>query len=173
MFTERGFDGVTIEEIARAAGTSHMTFYRHFPTKESVVLDDPFDPLLGEAVGQQDPALAPLERARSGLVAALEHLSESDDADVLRRVKLAVSSPALRSRIWENNHRSEDVIADSLRRGGASDFESKVAAGAVLGALSAALIDWAAKDAPVPLRQALSEALGLLRESGGSRGGQR
>ena len=47
LFSERGFDDVTVEEVARAAGFSHMTFFRHFPTKDAVVLDDPYDPVLG------------------------------------------------------------------------------------------------------------------------------
>lgn len=47
LFGQRGFDNVTVEEVARAAGVSHMTFFRHFPTKESVVLDDPYDPVIG------------------------------------------------------------------------------------------------------------------------------
>ena len=59
LFSERGFDGVTVEEVARTAGFSHMTFFRHFPTKEAVVLDDPYDPVLGVAVARQHPLFRP------------------------------------------------------------------------------------------------------------------
>src|SRR5258708_29791956 len=38
LITEHGFDGVTIEAIAEAAGISARTFYRYFPVKEDVVV---------------------------------------------------------------------------------------------------------------------------------------
>jgi AcrR family transcriptional regulator len=38
MFAQRGYEDVAIAEIADAAGVSHRTFYRYYPTKEDVVL---------------------------------------------------------------------------------------------------------------------------------------
>src|SRR5665648_542403 len=64
LFTAQGYDATTVEQIATAAGVSHMTFFRHFPTKESVLLEDPYDPLIGEAVRTQPTDLPPLERVR-------------------------------------------------------------------------------------------------------------
>ena len=68
LFEERGFDGATVADVAAAAGVSHMTFFRHFPTKEDVVLDDPYDPVLAAAVAVQPAGLPPLERVRRGLL---------------------------------------------------------------------------------------------------------
>ena len=39
MFLERGFEAVTVTEVAAAAGVSEKTVYNYFPTKESLVLD--------------------------------------------------------------------------------------------------------------------------------------
>jgi AcrR family transcriptional regulator len=143
LFTERGFDNVTVEEVARAAGVSHMTFFRHFPTKESVVLDDPYDPLIGAAVGSQDATLPPLERARLGILAAWEGMEEPGDEMTRARVRLAADHPSLRARVWESNQTTERIIVDALTETGAEPLDARVAAGAVLGAITAALFDWA------------------------------
>src|SRR5664279_5575250 len=50
LFLRDGYDATTVAAISRAAGVSQMTFFRHFPTKESVVLDDPYDPVIAEQV---------------------------------------------------------------------------------------------------------------------------
>lgn len=142
LFSERGFDNVTVEEVAAAAGVSHMTFFRHFPTKESVVLDDPYDPILGEAVARQDPDLPALERIRRGVLEAWESVDEPGDAMTRRKIELAASHPSLRARVWENNRRTEEVLIRALTETGTPPFEATIAAGAVIGALTAALFDW-------------------------------
>jgi AcrR family transcriptional regulator len=38
LFTERGFDAVTVNEIAEAAEVAKATLFAYFPTKESLVL---------------------------------------------------------------------------------------------------------------------------------------
>ena len=48
LFLRDGYDPTTVAAISRAAGVSQMTFFRHFPTKESVVLDDPYDPVIAD-----------------------------------------------------------------------------------------------------------------------------
>lgn len=142
LFAERGFDDVTVEEIAAAAGYSHMTFFRHFPTKEAVVLDDPFDPVFGRFVGATDPALPALERVVTGLLEVWQHIDEPDDETTRLRIRLAADHPRLRARVWENNQRTEQVIVDALIETGASRLDAIVATGAVMGAITAALFEW-------------------------------
>ena len=43
LFREQGYDATTVEQIAEAAEVSPSTFFRYFPTKESVVLLDLYD----------------------------------------------------------------------------------------------------------------------------------
>jgi len=39
-FADEGFDNVTVAEVAEAVGVTERTFYRHFPTKESILFQD-------------------------------------------------------------------------------------------------------------------------------------
>jgi len=168
LFSERGFDGVTVGEVAAAAGVSHMTFFRHFPTKESVVLDDPYDPILGEAVARQDPDLPALERIRRGILDAWKTVDEPGDAMTRQKVELAASHPSLRARVWENNRRTEEVLTRALTETGTPRFEATIAAGAIMGALTAALFDWAERQDDT-LGRIVTSAMDLLDAMGAPR----
>jgi len=91
MFAEQGFDTVPVTAIAKATGVSHMTFFRHFPTKEAVVVRDLFDPFIAEAVRAQPQRWRPLTRAVRGLVAAMSQESareEMSSRELRRRIRL-------------------------------------------------------------------------------------
>jgi len=143
LFAERGYDNVTVEEIAKTVGVSHMTFFRHFPTKVSVLIDDPYDPVIGEMVAATDTALPALERVRRGILESWSHVQEPDDETIRTRFRLLVQHEDLVAAVWSNNRRTEQVIIDALTSTGVPALEAKVAAGAVMGVLIAALLDWA------------------------------
>lgn len=168
LFEERGFDNVTIEEVARAAGVSHMTFFRNFPTKEAVVVDDPYDPIIGQAVAGQDPTLPVLQRIVAGILEAWGTSAVQDDASMRTRLRLAAGHPALRARVWQNNRRTEDVIVEALIETGVAELDARVASGAVLGALTAALLDWAERDDGTTLEHRIVRALRILGAGGPS-----
>jgi AcrR family transcriptional regulator len=58
LFAEQGYEATTVEEIADAADISTSTFYRYFPTKEDVVLDDEYDPIVEQIIRLVDIGLA-------------------------------------------------------------------------------------------------------------------
>ena len=66
LFLERGFDKVTVDEIATAADVGRMTVFNHFPRKEDMFFDrdEEFRDLLREALRQRDPGVAPIEALR-------------------------------------------------------------------------------------------------------------
>lgn len=70
LFEAHGYEHTTVEQIAEAAETSTTTFYCHFPTKEDVVLDDEYDPLI-DAVTTSRPRDEPLVTTIRAITAAL------------------------------------------------------------------------------------------------------
>lgn len=166
LFEEQGYERTTVTQIAAAAGVSHMTFFRNFPTKEDVVLDDPYDPLLADAVGAQPPELPALERVRLGLLATLEGLRSDDfDAESRQRLRLATSVPALRARIWENMARTQDAVVEVLVTQEVEPAVAEASVGAVLGAMTSGLLHWGSSGTPADgsrLADALEAALDVL-----------
>ncbi|WP_199423174.1 TetR/AcrR family transcriptional regulator [Actinotalea solisilvae] len=175
LFVERGFDAVTVVDVAAAAGVSHMTFFRHFATKEDVLLDDPYDEVIVDAVLAQDARLPALEQVRLGFLAAWGALPEPAADETRARVRLVAGHPALRARAWENNRRTGDLVVAALVDRGVPPVDARVAAGACLGALLEALLAWGAADPDEPLGPLVRHALGLLggdRRSGGDGAGR-
>ena len=66
LFIERGFDHVTVDEIAAAADVGRMTVFNHFPRKEDMFFDRDEEgrEILREALQRRDPRVAPIETLR-------------------------------------------------------------------------------------------------------------
>jgi AcrR family transcriptional regulator len=66
LFIERGFDHVTVDEIAEAADVGRMTVFNHFPRKEDMFFDRDEEgrEMLRKALRERDPHVAPIETLR-------------------------------------------------------------------------------------------------------------
>ncbi len=66
LFWERGFDQVTVDEIAAAADVGRMTVFNHFPRKEDMFFDRDEEgrEVLRDALRRRDPRVAPIEALR-------------------------------------------------------------------------------------------------------------
>src|SRR3954469_18185866 len=66
LFLERGFDSVTIDEIAAAADVGRMTVFNHFPRKEDMFFDRDEEgrEAVREALRRRDPRVSPIETLR-------------------------------------------------------------------------------------------------------------
>jgi AcrR family transcriptional regulator len=66
LFIERGFDRVTVDEIARAADVGRMTIFNHFPRKEDMFfdLDEAGREDILTALRQRNPDVSPIEALR-------------------------------------------------------------------------------------------------------------
>ena len=166
LFADRGFDQVTVAEIAREAQVAEATVFNYFPGKEDLFYSrfEAFSARLAEAVRDREPgepALAAFRRAlleEGGLLAQ----AEAGDQEALTRHRtvnrVIAASPALLAREQQAMARSADDLAALLaaETGAADDdLRPQVAANALLG-LQRAVIDY------VRRRVGSSESLGGL-----------
>jgi AcrR family transcriptional regulator len=149
LFIEKGYDATTVEEIATAAGVSHMTFFRYFPRKEEVVEYDEYDPLLEELIVARPADEPPLVALHRAIRVGLEQILATDREALLIRTRLVLQNPVLRARNLLAQDTSRDLLASALaRRAGLSepDLAATVQASAALGAIAPAAMAWAECD---------------------------
>ena len=98
LFAERGFDAVTVNDIADRADVDPSTFYRHFGSKEAVIFSDLGDWTghLGDAVRAQPAELPLLEAMRMGLKDLAAMLMVDIDNE-RHRAELTESTPSVRA----------------------------------------------------------------------------
>lgn len=118
LFAERGFDAVTVEEIAGAAEVSKMTVFNYFPRKEDLVVDREPEllALVRDAMAVADP-LAGL-RAMFQALARQGHPLMGAVAGAPAFLALINSSPVLVARTWALGGALEHEIAQQLGRRG-------------------------------------------------------
>lgn len=96
LFEERGFDVVTVEEIADAAMVSPRTFYRYFGTKEGVLYDGLDDQLtlLHDAITSHPSDEPPLAAIRAGVLVLVRQIVGHAELS-LRRARISESTRSL------------------------------------------------------------------------------
>lgn len=143
LFREQGYEATTVEQIAAAAEVSPSTFFRYFPTKEDVVMYDPFDPILFASFEAQPAKLTPLEAVREAMLAAFAAASAEDTAEQWERAMLIFSVPDVRMRVLDDFLATTQQLAKLVaKRVGrrVDDLHVRIFVGAITGALLAAFI---------------------------------
>lgn len=167
LFSRNGYERTTVDDIAAAAGVTPMTFYRHFGTKDQVLIGDPYDPLIAEAIGRQARDLSPLQRTVRGVREAWRRLPIADEAPVRQRVAIVAGTPSLLPALRASTAATEAAIADQLVRDGTDPTDAAVVAAAVLAALMTGLMQWALAADGARIGDAIQRSLDVLEVPGG------
>ncbi|WOT35668.1 TetR family transcriptional regulator [Streptomyces coeruleorubidus] len=132
LFLEKGFDAVSVAEVAAAAEISKPTLFRYFPAKEDLVLYRIADHegeaarVVTEAEGE------PVEALRRHFLEGLERSDPvtglNDDPRVLAFHELLYGTPSLVARAYAHQERAEAALAEVL--GG--DLDARLAAGQIM-----------------------------------------
>lgn len=133
LFMKRGFEHVTVAEVAEAAGVSEKTVFNYFPTKEDLFFDE---------VDEREAALVAAIRGRrpdESIVAALRRnqlagCGRMCSAGFAGFAQLIESSPALRARELEVMARFTRTLTETLEEElGCDDLDARVAASLLVG----------------------------------------
>ncbi|MGW0908679.1 TetR/AcrR family transcriptional regulator [Streptomyces sp. NPDC002853] len=169
LFTDRGYDTVTVADVAAAAGVSAMTVYRHFPTKEDLVLVEQPARLIAERVAASQATHPLVRRVGGALIDAAAALT-SDNGDqpatnerfLLDCLRLMISTPALRARHLDSQYALQQAIVDALGYDATDPdaaFSAHAATSACLAAMHTALTRWAQDNGRAKLPDLITQAL--------------
>jgi AcrR family transcriptional regulator len=166
-FARKGFASVTVTELAREAGVTERTFFRHFPTKEAVLFQDYETQLewLAEALAQR-PAFESLFDAVLASVAAFPH-----DLEVVRQAATAraelISADRIASHLRVVQSSFASVLAEFIRSRNPDvaniDLAAEVGGSALAAALVVAVENWGRNGCAGDLGELVAESLDLVR----------
>ncbi|MFI1400099.1 TetR family transcriptional regulator [Streptomyces sp. NPDC020681] len=134
LFLERGFDQVSVAEVAAAADVSKPTLFRYFPAKEDLVLHRFADheDEAARVVAGRPAGISPLDALHHHFLDGLARYDPvtglSDHAQVLAFHRLLYGTPSLVARLYGYQGRSEEALATALGGG----FAARLAAGQII-----------------------------------------
>ncbi len=165
LFTDRGFDNTTIEQIAAEARVSKRTFFRYFSSKASVLWSE-FDHEVEtiRAALADVPAVVPMMDAIRRAVVTANHYGPQDLPELRMRMNLVGGVPALQSSAAVHYDAWERAISDfaATRLGQPADSLYPLVVGrATLAVCQAAYDRWSAR-ADAELTYYLDAALAAL-----------
>ena len=149
LFLERGFDAVTVDDIARAAAISRRGFFDYFPAKEDVV--QAWQDAFGEALAAEVAARPEGEpMARVVEEAMVSAISASATPLAFALDQLISSTRSLAASAHLKYARLEQTLAAALaaRPGGRGDLGERFLAMAAVGALRLGADRWRADATP-------------------------
>ncbi|HEY1552891.1 MAG TPA: TetR family transcriptional regulator [Kofleriaceae bacterium] len=139
MFIERGFDAVTVAEVAAAAEVSPATIFNYFETKEDLFFDREGEMIAAQArvISERAPGSTIVAAIHRQLRAAIDHeLPGLIDRDVARFVATVQASPALRARARLAIEKLEASLAAAIAadtRAKPDDATPRLVAGMIVG----------------------------------------
>lgn len=169
LFLEKGFDEVSVDEVAAAAGVSRSTFFRYFTTKESVVFEegDVSGRRFVEFLENRPPDESPIEAFEQALLDLTRSTSPDDRKENARLLEqLLEQDPRLHARRAAEIERWTLEIAETFaRRGGRRStwLEDRLAAGVCIRVTEELGREWRDVQGGLLAEEAIKIAFGALR----------
>jgi len=167
LFVERGYDAVTTEEIATAAGVSPRTFFRHVTTKEELLLA-PVRHGGAEVVlllEQRKTAESPDEALANAIIARTRSFGEADTEEWREALLVAPDLlNKLRFHTPADRERATEIIAERMDTDTDADIRPGLLVQLAFAAADFAFQEWVRQSAPrKPLDRYVVEALDAVK----------
>lgn len=171
VFAERGFDDVTVNEVAEATGISRASFFRYFSSKEEAVFValEAMGAEIATALEKQPPREGPWEALRNAFFDVATPNYKSNPARSLARLNLTRETPSLRAHQLERQAQWGNLIGPALAiRTGLDPGDVRIDAlvGAAQAALDAATEKWALSGGELDLTVLIDEAFAAIADLG-------
>ncbi|MEU8588802.1 TetR family transcriptional regulator [Streptomyces sp. NPDC048664] len=165
LYSERGFEQTTVAEIARRAGLTERTFFRHYADKREVLFSGvvPLRDLFTRAVADAPGAAAPVDAVALGLEALGEAFPSDRRAFSRVRQEVITANAELQERELVKLASMADELADTLRARGVSEPAASLAAEAGIAVFKVAFERWIGADEEGGLAPLIREALAELK----------
>jgi AcrR family transcriptional regulator len=130
LFNERGFDAVTVAEVARAADVSEKTVFNHFPTKEDLALGghDERRAALVAAIRDRPPGTSVIEPFRAATLALLDRIETGPVDEIVAIPRMVRDSAGLRDRLFIEWEREAATLAPAIAEAAGVPADDVVAA---------------------------------------------
>jgi AcrR family transcriptional regulator len=164
LYSERGYDQTTVAEIARRAGLTERTFFRHFADKREVLFygSGMLQERIVTAIGDAPEGLPPLDVVGAALESAAEVMDARRDL-AWRRQAIVEANPELRERELIKLATLAAAIADALRGRGVPGPVASLAAEAGIAVFKIAFRRWVGEDVGQPLAPVIRQSLTDLK----------
>jgi len=168
LFTQRGYEETTIDDVVDAVEVSPRTFFRYFQSKEDVLVAwvDEFSERVRHALAARPPAEEPFTALGNALTAAVA-VYEAKRTHFLALERFIARTPAVRAQKLEKLGRCSQVMIEALaKRLGVDarrDLAPRLLANCAIGILGAAVDTWIAQDGQGSLAKIVEHAFRCLR----------
>jgi AcrR family transcriptional regulator len=164
LYIERGFDQTTVAEIAKRAGLTERTFFRHFADKREVLFggQSALQDLVASTVAGAPDSAAPIDAVATALEAAGVLLQERRESARQRQAVIAANAE-LQERELIKLASLASVMAGTLRRRGVTDPAASLTAEAGIAVFKIAFQLWINETSRRELPQLIRESLDELK----------
>jgi AcrR family transcriptional regulator len=163
LYSERGFEPTTVAEIAKRAGLTERTFFRHFADKRDVLFGGAggLQELMVSAVAGAPDSATPIDAVAAGLEAAASILQERRQF-ARQRQSIIAANPELREREVMKLASLSAALAETLRGRGVEDSAASLTAEIAVAVFRIAFERWVGANNAQDLRELMHATLGEL-----------
>jgi AcrR family transcriptional regulator len=164
LYAERGFENTTVTEIARRAGLTERTFFRHFADKREVLFASAgaLQQELVRPVAAAPDSAAPIDAIAAGLAAAGAMLQERREV-ARQRQRIIAANPELQERELIKLASLAAALVETLRGRGVAEPAASLTAEVAIAVFRIAFERWVDETNERDLQELIRDSLDEMK----------